>query len=190
MAIKKSVILIPYWIEETLQRNPVARLSDCLDFPKLRPLVAAADLAGFAALQKCFESVFGCKEIDCDVVRASLPLIWGDSLPNNNEAAYSYLWNTVCPLEDDPTVGRDVACRLFDEGARLPRCEVPYALRDLSPTVLGVVIYPGFFVGADAFKHQLAVTRDVLKTLYVYDTHSEVAKTSLFKRYLELLRDA
>lgn len=184
MRTKKQVILIPYWIEEILKRQKTLRMSACLDFPALRPLVALADLAAFEAMQDTWESVLGVKECMYNDLWGH----WARSIPEDQPQTAKFLTGVVWPLGENVAVRKDLAERLYTPESRVARYEKPYTCYDLSSDVMGVVIYPGFFVDAIGVKeYQFALARDILKTLYVYDTQSEVAATSLFKRYLELL---
>jgi hypothetical protein len=114
--------------------------------------------------------------------------VWSKSIPDDQPALRDFLFQQVDALSSDASHRKEVHGRLFSEDSRDEQHKEPFICYDLTPDVCGVVIYPGFFVGKNSAKElQLAFVREVLKVLYVYDTQSEVAKTSLFKRYLELL---
>jgi hypothetical protein len=185
LAIKKKVVLIPHWIQETLRRNPMVTLADCVDFTKMRELLSVSDLVGFSALQG---EPFGKKLIGPDIYFGDLVMLWFASIPNDNRELNEFLGRTVCALDNQESFRKELEGRLFEAEARLPQYESPFCVHDLTPEVVGVVLYPGFFVGTNTKELQLELLRAILKVLYVYDTYSEVAQTSLFKRYLELLR--
>lgn len=181
MEIKKRIVLIPYWIEETLRRNQLP-LATCLDFAKLRPLLALSDLIGFSTLQRYTELVTGAKE-----VYPALSDIWYDSLSKDQADEREFLLHGVTALDDGQVFRKDIFARLFEAEAKLQQYQEPCITYDLTPGVCGVVIYPGFFGAAATPELQRSLIEAILKVLYVYCTYSEVAQTSLFKRYLELL---
>lgn len=180
---KKKLVLIPYWIAESLKRNPTLTMSAVLSFPTIRKIASLNDLLCMEALQEMGAWLTG-----QEWMPNSLWEIWSKSVPDDQPETYKFLTGGVWSLAKDACIVSEVKARLFSPESRHPRHEKAYTCYDLSADVLGVVINPGFFVGTpDTKELQLALTRDVLKVLYVYDTQSEVAKTSLFKRYLELL---
>ena len=187
---KDNIVLIPYWIQETLQRHQLP-LSACLDLGKLRPLLAMNDLIAFYALQEQFETVLGTKYIgNC------LTWIWADTIPNDNGSLKDFLWKQLNPLSEDPSFELDVKSRLFNSDSRMSEYKNAFITYDLPAFVgglasgqnnVGVVIYPGFFTVENGKEYQLPLIREILKLLYVYQSSHEVAKTPLYKRYLELL---
>jgi hypothetical protein len=187
---KDNIVLIPYWIQETLQRHQLP-LSTCLDIGKLKPLLPFNDLVTFLALQEQFENVLGTKYIgNC------LTWIWSDLIPNDNSALKDYLWKQINPLSEDQSFEIDIKSRLFNSDARTSQYQNAFITYDLPAYAgglasgqnnVGVVIYPGFFTVENSKEHQLPLIREILKLLYVYQSSHEVAKTPLYKRYLELL---
>jgi hypothetical protein len=176
---KKRVVLIPYWVQDILNRNKMP-LADCLDIGKMKPVLALNDLLGMAALQNFFPTVLGSDFPD------ELWWVWQTSTADNAELK-KFMDAYVTNLGNNPVYVNVVQSRLFDEDAKHFVYENPFITYDLSPETLGVVIYPGFFVGNDIVELQKSLIKAILKVLYVYDPSHEVAKTPLFKRYLELL---
>lgn len=177
---KKEIVLIPHWIQETLKRNQLP-LTACLELKTIRPLVALSDLIAFCALQERLEYVLGAYSSNY------LFNAWMDSFPSDDPELKNFFLTSIWSVVHDATVQKDVHERLFVPEARISQYEEPFITYDLTPTVLGVVIYPGFFVASSTKELQRSLIAAILKVLYVYSTYSEVAKTSLFKRYLELL---
>jgi hypothetical protein len=181
VSVKRQIILIPYWAQEALRRNQLP-LATCLDFPKLRAVMAVGDLAAFVALQDCLPQIAGLR----DATLGSLVLQWFHSVPIGSEA-HQALSASVLPVAEDKSIKQELQARLFDPAAKLPQYEEPFNIYDLTPEFAGVVIYPGFYGHRGAGEQALGFVRAMLKALYVYEPHHEVAKTPLFRRYLSLL---
>lgn len=185
MSTKKEFILIPYWIEDTLQRNN-ASLQACLDFPKLKGVCSLNDLIGFQALQGCVPQILG-KDAHSPFSTYTLFGTWHASMVENDTEMHDYLTKNVTLLSEDATFIAETRARLFSPESKHGRYPEPFRVVDLSNRLSGVVIYPGFFTDTPNPALQFALIEAVLKVLYVYDSHSEVSQTSLFLRYLELL---
>jgi len=187
VAKRKQMILIPYWIQDTLKRTKMP-LETCLDFIKLKPILSLNDLITFSTLQEYVQHVTGVSDV------STLVWTWSDSIPADQPAMSKYYWETITPMGKDLSFRAEIWARLFDKDsdkadgyAGRNEHPVPFAVYDLSPDVCGVVIYPGFFTDPVAPELRLAVVEAILKVLYVYNAPHEVASTPLFKRYLELL---
>ena len=177
---KKRIVLIPYWVQEIVKRANLP-LAACLEFGKIKAVMSLNDLIGFCTLQQYFKHVLNAEMFD------ELFSIWLDSIPNDQPELRSYFTEQVYPLACDDSFRKEIWGRLFEVEARSKQYEVPFITYDLTPTVCGVVICPGYFVNDGTADLQRSLIQAILEVLYVYDTFSDVAKTSLFKRYLELL---
>lgn len=182
MSVKRQIILIPYWIQDALRRQQLP-LSTVLDFKAIRPVVPLTDLVAFVALQECWHQICGLREPGV----GSLALQWFKTVGSSGTPENSDLSNTVLPLATDPSVRKDLQARLFAGSVRLEHQEESFNSYDLTPEFAGAVIYPGFFGSHSDAKLARTFVRAMLKTLYVYEPHHEVAKTPLFRRYLSLL---
>jgi hypothetical protein len=180
---KKEVILIPYWIQVILARNQLP-LSTCLDIEKIKPLISLNDLITFVSIQnpKYFELVLGAKNYMSDIIS-----IWVEKSTKTNTAIRSFCYNTLVPISSDGTFNSELVTRLFTEESKDTSFKEPFIIYDLAPDVCGVVIYPGFFTQVSNKQLQKKVIESILEVLYVYMSFSEVAKTPLFKQYLEVL---
>lgn len=177
---QKKIVLVPYWISETVHRNKM-NLADVLDFEKIRHLCSPVDLAGFAILQDCAPNLVG-----GDVYMPwSLFGVWFESL--RTEDGKSYHANTVMPLTFDESFIKSAKDRLFSEDSRNERYSEPFNYYDIAPAVGAMVISPGFYTANASDELHLNTVEAILKALYVYAPHNEVARTPWFKRYLELL---
>lgn len=177
---KKRIVFIPYWVQDVLSRNKM-QLADCLDVAKIKPVLALNDLLCFAALQRFSDRLFG-----RPVTNDELYWIWASSAEGNPEAR-NFLHSKVSTMSIDESYTTEVQSRLFDVDAHTAQYENPFITYDLTPEVVGVVIYPGYFTSNSNSELQKSFVSAILKVLYVYEPSHEVAKTPLFKRYLELL---
>jgi hypothetical protein len=181
----KKVVLIPYWIQETLSRHSCA-LGDATNFDQLSQFVNTNDLIGFFALQRYIMELAG-----FEVHGNALAIKWGETA--TREGAQTLLTQTIIPFANDEEYLEDVASRLFTSDSRFERSPhhvEPFNMYDITHDVAGVVIHPGFFTeepGANGYR--AALIEAILKVLYAYNAFHEVASTPLFKRYLGLLAD-
>lgn len=180
MKSKKQIVLIPFWVHEAMTRNQLP-LAECLNLPVLRPVLALQDLVGFCTLQNFLRQLTGV-EVSDGLFEHLL-----DSIPADQPDLKDFFLNQVWAMQGDESFRRDIQARLFEPELKQSCYEEPFITYDLTPTVVGVVIFPGFFTKNGTQELQSNLISAILKVLYVYDTYSEVAKTSLFKRYLELL---
>lgn len=184
MSVKRQIILIPYWIEDVLRRKQLP-LATCLDFKALRQLVSLGDLAAFVALQSYGNSMTGLRE----ACLGSLVSQWFLATPVSDRETRDDLSNNVLPFENDASIHKDLQSRLFEGSPLLEHRKEPFICYDLTPEFAGAVINPGSFGkdGVCSTELCLSFVQAMLKVLYVYEPHHEVAKTPLFLRYLSLL---
>lgn len=178
---QKKIVVVPFWISETVHRNKL-NLDTVLDFEKIRRFCSPADLAGFIAVQDCATNLVG-----GDVQNGAWDLhqAWYESL--RTEESKSYHSNTVIPLTYDESFVKDAKDRLFAEDSRNERYSEPFNYYDIAPAVGAMVISPGFYTASAPEELHLLTVEAILKALYVYAPHNEVARTPWYKRWLELL---
>lgn len=188
MTVKTRVILIPFWIEESMKRAGLS-IRDCIDYQKIKPVVSTNDLLTFLAAQELMATIAGSQNGVGGTWNVSQ--CWMDSIPTTEttmrkdcESLYSVSY-TGNYLEE-------VKARLFSQGTNGPdydpTYEKPFIIYDLSPDVVGVVVYPGFFTMNPSKALQAKLVEAVLDSLCVYNrAYHEVASTPWFKRHLELL---
>lgn len=170
----KSVVLIPYWVEEALKRNQLP-LAKALDFSVMKNILSSNDLVLFVTAQSMLP-----KMIDC----CALQMGW-----QITDAESKALYNQVMQLSNDPSFKTEYENRYIHLNGDA-QYEKPFITYDLSLEVSGLVLYPTFYQEGSLTpvpQHHFDAVEAVLKTLYVYNTYDEVAKTPLFQHYLELL---
>ena len=177
------IILIPHWVLEIMNRNQLGR-ADCLDYQKIKDIMSVNDQLVFCAVQNETMKVMG-----VEFLAPSLAWLWSDGVPNDQSTLKQYLRNEFDRMSRDVSIKQQVSDRLF---TTLPNPtenseKNSFITYDITPNVVGVVLKPGYFTEPNNYKLQLEVIRSVLKILYMYETYHEVAKHSVYKRYLELL---
>lgn len=180
MDLKTKMIIVPYWVHETLRRNHM-ELREVLNFDKIRPLFSAVDLAGFMSLQ----AQWGCIVGDPDGFYGDFELDSAWRVGGLNAANRNWIETTLWPLMMDETFKAAVAERLFNGAHKRERDEHPFITYDLAPEVGAIVIYPGHFTSTKSFGTlQDCALREILKLLYAHSAENEVAKTPWFRQYL------
>lgn len=183
MPRNKDIILIPFWVAETMKRNQLP-LNQCLSFEKIKPLMSLNDLISFLVFQTYTNHVLG-SDIYID-----LAAIWKNSVPEDKPKLRNECYLDLPKFALDAVNHKEVWDRIFDPTSKhnsYDEKQVPFTVHDLTPELLGIVINPGFFTEPVDPRLQISLIESILKVLYVYDAYHEVAKTSLFKRYLDLL---
>lgn len=174
-----SVVLIPYWIYDSLDRNNL-NVSECLNIDTLKTIFSVEDLAGFAASQDILNILTGCQ-----MPTFSLEREW---LSNCNEQSADFIRKVINPSRLN-TVG-NVRSRLLDPDFANSKYETPFITYDLTPTALGVVINPGFFSTVRDDALQFSLIKEILRAFYERNIAPvEVSPLPLFKRYLDLLSE-
>ena len=178
-----QIIMIPHWVLEIMNRNQLGK-ADCLDYQKIKDIMSVNDQLVFCATQNENMRVMG-----VDYVSPSLAWLWSAGVPNDQATLKQYLRNDFDRMSRDDSIKQQVIDRLFTPLATSTENSEKnsFITYDITPSVVGVVLKPGYFTEPNNYKLQLEVIRSVLKILYMYETYHEVAKHSVFKRYLELL---
>lgn len=182
----KPVILIPYFIHNTLKRNGL-NLSECLDLLKLREYFSIEDLAIFSSLNSVdgFLAVFGGKKEFYYGDSNFISMTWCknvDKIVPEKKENFQNTLSLINRLES----WNDTSSRLFSKDCIEVESDVQYEVHDFESGFLGVVIYPGKFINNDIGLHKSLIS-DVLDVFYAYLKFHEVARSAYFRRYLELL---
>jgi len=186
----RDVILIPSWIAESLARGGRS-LSDLTDLAKLRECLSLQDLAGLLALNQNKARVLGFDPGFC--LGYGLHSVWTSALlqPANAHPDFEFLANTLQPLASDANILNATISRLTgaENPASIAQLKQPFEKCDLGARASGVILYPGFFNNVVDADFQFKLVDTILQVLYVHFPHSEVGRTDLAKRYLQLLAE-
>ena len=181
--INKSFIFVPYWVETVLKRNNLNTI-EVLNYPTLKTLLSLNDLAQLLSLQK-FEGIKIIKELDS---KQCLFNSWRNSTQTSQ---LTELDSVLEPLSCSKDLTLDLLDRLSLSSAPLKYdFALPnYKILDLNREVTAVILNPGFIdFESDKINYSIFIS-DLLKSLYVYNTVTEVSSYPLFKSYIHLLED-
>jgi hypothetical protein len=194
-----SVILIPYWVADTVQRQGMP-LSDVLDYEKIRPALSMHDMATFLAMQNEQGSLLYAGAGDCEVYLnavTDLVAVWchytAAWVSDGVIAPFTKTPSAACQqtimYSGDASVREDVTSRLYGSAVKLARYERAFEVVNLAPKMVGVIVYPGFFDNkAIDLRLQHELISALLQVFYVQGAqYHEIASTSLYTRHLELL---
>lgn len=176
-----NTTIIPYWVKDQLDEN-LQDVSALLDPEQIDALLSPEDQVFMAGLQSLD---FGATENLFPTIGAgSYKLI--DAWEKNNQARFV---SQVDSFNQDIDRYSKVADQfsLYDHD---DNGTVKFRIVDLNAGQVGVVIYPAFFTAqarVDSLT-QLDLMREILEVWYKYFSYAEVYPTSLYRRYLELLR--
>ena len=186
--INKNFVFIPFWVENVLTRNNYS-LIDVLDITKLKSILSINDIAQLHSLQK-MQEIQLIKELDSNWCLFNS---WRTSTQESNSKAE--LDSVIEPLSCSKDLQSDLLNRLsleyapmaYDVGnSGLPR----YKIVDLNRDVTAVILNPGFLEYERDKLNRFKLISDLLKSLYVYNTISEVSSHRLFGTYIHLLEDS
>ena len=179
----KSFIFVPFWVETVLKRNN-QNTAEVLNYSTLKTLLSLNDLAQLLSLQK-LEEIKIIKELD------STQCLFNSWRNSTQESQLTELDSVLEPL----SCSKDLTLDLLE---RLSLSSVPlkydftlpsYRIVDLNREVTAVILNPGFIDFERDKSNEYIFISDLLKSLYVYNTVTEVSNYSLFNSYVHLLED-
>lgn len=205
--------LIPRFIQRVLQRHQLP-LSSILNFDKMKETLSVNDIVLLASLQ---ESKYWARLLSCNEFGgvAESQFYYGSYLniyelwyktanPENSSSLVKILANLV----ESGQANDEIVERLFSnkkgvnyaapisqgenpdgmsavtsrETAQEPA--QPYEIIDIGPECYGIIIESGVFPDRELSNKLI---KDILKSMYIYMSQSEVAQTQFFKLYLDRL---
>jgi hypothetical protein len=169
----KQVILIPYWLKNTLSRQNLPPTA-MLDLAQLSKISSNEDLVLTMELNALTAPVYG-TQYDA----GSLEQAW----LKTQEDRHTY--TKLSQLKLLHTQGLQE--RLFNAQTLQEDYPDPYDIIDLNRSFFLVTVYPGHFGGPQAAVHQDSLVRALLKLFYAHTSYSEMAKNPLFASYLAKL---
>lgn len=175
--MRNNIYILPYWVMMVLNRNGLKQI-DILNLERVRPYLSMEDLASVQACQSLAESLLGAT----DVVSASIVYEWYSTA---DEALKDTLRREIEPLAALQAT-RDTVKERLQKEEYTPTRPALFEVLALEDKAIGIVLYPGIFDGI-MYDRQFDITRALLRLLYVYEQPTDVAGTSLFRRYLDLL---
>lgn len=179
--VNKQFVIIPFWVESVLNRNNIG-LVDILDYSKLKSILSINDIAQLLALQ-CLEESITIKELDG---KWYLFNSWSKSAQASQKTE---LDSVVDQLSCSKDLQRELMGRLSLEYAPIVfNIEAPkYKIIDLNRDVTAIVLNPGFIDFERDQVNAFNIFSNLLKSLYVYNTISDVSTHKLFSKYVNML---
>lgn len=175
----KTVILVPYFIENVLKRNRL-NLATALNYEEMKKVVSTDDLNTFLLFQdNSFFNFLGFFS------RSVLLSSWEQL---NKKDVQTELASVGSPLLNSENQV-DAIAELLSIDPHYPQADIPkpYSVVDISRDSLALVVRPGFKEYIESKEGKLQLVRDILNTLYASEEVHKVSSTLLFKTYLSLL---
>lgn len=176
-----NFVLVPGFAQDVLKRNHLP-LSAFLDFKTLRGVMSVNDIVLAAALQDQWTTLCG-PEVQY-YSNHTLETHWMKTATPTDQ---KFLNEVIFRLarESGKSINKEMEERLFDSALKGSTDQMPYKIYDLQSELYGIVIYPGFVSDS---RIQNKLVEDIVKSLYVYCAHHQVAESPFFARYLTCLQ--
>lgn len=153
-----------------------------MNYSSLSKIMAKEDLGGLLCLQQ-LENI----DLLQNTYNGYLLSSWEKTIENCNKVE---LGSTVIPLSHSEEIKNQVLSRLASSGQQT-NPDVPLApvfrIVDIERNAFAIVINEGFLDSLQNDQGKLTLIEELLKLFYVYCKFEDVAKTSLFSTYVNLL---
>ena len=168
-ASRKSILFIPYWIRDILERNNLP-LNTVLSLNTLSGVLSGEDIACIIELNEKAQLYFGFDTTDICGVHNN----WISSIEANEVFAATQPLTKII----------DLNARLLDEGLKTEKYPHPYSVVDVGSDTLVVHVFPGHFSKESGRANQKLLTRDLLKLFYAYEGFDQMAQRNLFPKFV------
>ena len=181
-------IVLPSFVQNVLKRNKLP-LSTIADFNKVRELLSINDIVLIQTLNRSehWKTLLGVNVVEAQNFwygsDMSLYDLWYNSATEENK---TYLVNILSVLVESGQANDEIAERLFNNKENTPAQELEnsYEIIDIGPKYYGLLLEPGVFPNRDLSNK---LVKDLLRSMYLYCSQAEVARTELFKLYMSRL---
>lgn len=172
-----NYILIPSFIRDTLVRRNFS-VSAILDFNKIREVLSINDIAILLRLQKFNEAILPNSK---DAFDFNLYNSWFNSSSKENNP---YL-DSALALSTQTQTDLAIKDRIFNPDQKDSSRMETYEINDLGSKYYGIVLFPGIFPNKELSS---TLIKDIIRGMYVYCPHDEIAETTLFRYYVQTLQ--
>lgn len=177
--------VIPHFVRDALKRRGLP-LGTILDFNKVREVLSINDIVLVQTLQKSevWKKLLGIDHQDVKNFHygtdMSLYGTWYDSASVENR---EYLVKILSVLVESGQANDEIAERLFsnNRGVQAQEPVTSYEITDIGPKYYGIIIESGVFPNRTLSNKLL---KDILKSMYLYHSQSEIAGLELFRLYM------
>ena len=181
-------ILIPRFAQNALSRNKLP-LSAITDFNKVREVLSINDIVLIQTLQRGehWKTLLGLNSVEAEKSWVSSDMrlydLWCKSATEENK---TYLVNILAVLVESGQANDEIAERLFNNSAdvKVQELDHPYEIVDIGPKYYGIILESGVFPNRGLSDKLI---KDILRSMYLYCSQSEIAQTELFKLYMSRL---
>lgn len=174
---EKTFILVPYWVQDMLQRNKLP-MASVLDYNKMSELMSIEDRSAFLNIQLANKIALFATSCNSYLLGS-----WEQSADTKQKAV---LDSAVVPKSYSETASQD-NCERLELGDKSPE-DRPWAIVDFDRNVFAIVLKPGFIDAVKDSALALQFTREILEVFYGYYKVHQVSQLSIFSKYLEFLQ--
>lgn len=174
---EKSFILVPFWVEDVLQRNKLP-MASILDYGKMAELMSLEDRSAFLTIQRASKIALLSSTYNSHLLGS-----WEQSAPEEQKAV---LDSAVVPMSYSETASQDTYERLA-LGDKRPQ-EAPWRIVDFDRNAVAIVLMPGIVESLQCSETALKLVKEILSLFYGYYEVHRVSQMPIFGKYLELLQ--
>lgn len=174
-----NYILIPSFINGTLKRNNLS-INDILNFSKIGSLFSINDIVMLYALQGLSDILTNDEKVKFTYM-SDIECEWSKTVVDEDRKYFDTIVNGV--LVESGQAKKELDDRLFNKN-NLDESNEKYELIDIGNKYYGIIIYPGVFPDSVLSKKLI---KDVIKSMYRYKSHEEIARTQLYELYIKNL---
>lgn len=175
----KNVIIVPSWIQRVLAREHLA-VKDVLCYPKLNELLAPADIRALVMLQSYgpFRE-YHVTETDS----TALMKAWTTGMPPEQLSALE----TILDQGVGKQIDKDHLKFLIQGETRASGSEKGFEVIPGDANNILLVLKDGYFGSEDYNNQDINIVENILRVLYGEFVREQVARTSIFRRYVKAL---
>lgn len=175
----KNVIIVPSWIQRVLAREHLA-VKDVLCYPKLRDLVAAADIRALVLIQS-FGPFREYHVSDTDSTALLKAWCTGMTPEQATDLEQSLALGT------DNQIDKDHLKFLIQGETRTSGNETGFEVIPGDANNILLVLKDGYFGSEDYNNQDINIVENILRVLYGEYVQEQVARTPIFRRYVKAL---
>ena len=175
-----KVLIVPYWVRDSLWRGG-HKIGDLLSFDKTLQILSRREVAILQSLQssKYAITIFGATLGDYGL---DLCQYWRD----NTHSSRKEELDKLCKYIGDNCCDDEINARLFGENIAITRDD-EHVVTEVSGFGIAITITPKFFTKENIKVNNAALSREVAKFLYRYESMSNIMQAPFGTKYIETL---
>jgi hypothetical protein len=175
----KNVIIVPSWIQRVLAREHLA-VKDVLCYTKLCDLLAPADLRALVQIQ-CYGPFAEYQVTESD--STALLQAWMTGMSQEKIDELQSLLN----LGSGNQIDKDHLKFLIQGETRSTDSQKGFEVIPGDSNNILLVLKDGYFGSEDYNNQDINIVENILNVLYGEYVHEQIARTSIFRRYVKAL---